>query len=74
MIGGLFAVVFHEFVYKKVSETIKESEEAEGFLDNNEEEEQHQIMYGKQEEWSQWWIEQASHKVWMCVYCIDIDH
>jgi hypothetical protein len=31
-------------------------------------------MYGKQEEWSQWWIEQASHKVWMCVYCIDIDH
>jgi hypothetical protein len=50
VIGGLVAVVFHEFVYKKVSETIKESEEAEGFLDNNEEEEQHQIMYGKQEE------------------------
>lgn len=36
--GGLVAVLFHEFIYKKVTETIKESEEAEGFLDNQYEE------------------------------------
>lgn len=33
--GGLVAVFFHEFVYKKVQETIHESEEVDGILDNN---------------------------------------
>lgn len=41
LIGGIIAVAFHEFVYKRVSETIKESEEAEeGFLDKDHEEEE----------------------------------
>lgn len=38
-IGGLLAVFFHEFVYKKVQETIQESEEIDGILDKNDENE-----------------------------------
>ena len=38
LIGGVVAVVFHELVYKKVIETIQESEEQEdGLLDKTEE-------------------------------------
>ena len=46
MVGGLIAVFFHEFVYKKVRETIKETEEIDGILDKNEEheEEEHQVQ------------------------------
>lgn len=33
LIGGLIAVFFHEFVYKKVQETIQETEEVDGILD-----------------------------------------
>ncbi len=47
LIGGLVAVFFFEFVYKKVQETIHESEEVDGILDNNqvEEEEEHNNKY-----------------------------
>jgi hypothetical protein len=41
-VGGLIAVIFHEFVYKKVAEKISESEapvEDDGLLDKNEQEE-----------------------------------
>jgi hypothetical protein len=34
-IGGLCAVFFHEFVYKKVQETIQETEDIDGILDKN---------------------------------------
>jgi len=37
IVGGLIAVFFHEFVYKKVRETIKETEEIDGILDKTEE-------------------------------------
>ena len=33
--GSLAAVVFHEFIYKKVHETITESEEVDGILDGD---------------------------------------
>ena len=36
-IGGLFAVFFHEFVYKRVQSTISESQEIDGILDNDHE-------------------------------------
>lgn len=38
MIGGLIAVAFHEFVYKRISETIQQSEEADGILDKADDE------------------------------------
>lgn len=35
-IGSLLAVIFHEFVYKKVQDEVEEHEESdEGILDNN---------------------------------------
>ncbi len=40
LVGGLIAVFFHEFVYKKVQETIQESEEVEGILDKAEDEDE----------------------------------
>ena len=36
-VGGLIAVFFHEFIYKKVQETISESEDNDGILDRNDE-------------------------------------
>lgn len=33
IIGGLIAVFFHEFVYKRVSQTIQESEDTDAILD-----------------------------------------
>ena len=33
IIGGLIAVLFHEFVYKRVSQTIQESEDTDAILD-----------------------------------------
>lgn len=36
--GALLAVLFHEFVYKKVTETIQESEEADQVLDKADDE------------------------------------
>ena len=36
--GGLLAVLFHELVYKRVSETIKESEDTDAILDKGEDE------------------------------------
>lgn len=36
-IGGLIAVFFHELIYKKVQETIQETEEIDGILDKNDE-------------------------------------
>lgn len=38
-IGGLLAVVFHEFVYKRVSQTLQETEDTEAILDRGVEEE-----------------------------------
>lgn len=43
LLGGLCAVVFHELIYRKVSETIQESEEAEGILDKEGDEEEDSI-------------------------------
>lgn len=47
-IGGLIAVFFHEFVYKKVMKTIQESEEADGILDKNQDEDDdgHHVHHG----------------------------
>jgi hypothetical protein len=36
-VGGLIAVFFHEFIYKKVQATITETEEIDGILDNDHE-------------------------------------
>jgi len=38
MLGGVAAVAFHELIYKRVSETIQESEEADGILDKGDDE------------------------------------
>lgn len=38
LLGGVAAVAFHELVYKRVSETIQESEETDGVLDKGDEE------------------------------------
>jgi glycerol uptake facilitator-like aquaporin len=38
LLGGFCAVVFHEFVYKRVSETIQESEEVDQVLSKNDDE------------------------------------
>jgi phosphate/sulfate permease len=35
-LGGILAVFFHEFIYKKVMTTIQESEDIDGILDKNE--------------------------------------
>jgi glycerol uptake facilitator-like aquaporin len=37
-IGSALAVVFHEFVYKRVKETIQESEDVDQVLDKNDDE------------------------------------
>ncbi len=34
LVGGLAAVFFHEFIYKKLQETITESEDVDGLLDH----------------------------------------
>ncbi len=36
LLGGLAAVIFHEFVYKRVSETIQETEDVESVLHKGE--------------------------------------
>ena len=33
LIGGIIAVLFHEFIYKRVQEQIKETEEHDGIID-----------------------------------------
>lgn len=38
LLGGLIAVAFHELIYKRVSQTIQESEENEGVLDQADQE------------------------------------
>jgi glycerol uptake facilitator-like aquaporin len=42
LVGGLLAVFFHEFVYKKVQETIQETEDIDGILDKNDETDVHE--------------------------------
>ena len=34
LLGGILAVLFHEFVYKRISESIQESEDHDGILDD----------------------------------------
>jgi len=35
LIGGVLAVLFHEFVYKRVQEQIRETEEHDGIIDKD---------------------------------------